>query len=150
MTRDVALIGVPSGAGACGVGQHGTPAALRAAGLAERLADAGMAVSDLGDSPPWPWRPDRTNRRAQNLGAVVEQVRTTATRVADGLAVPGRIALVLGGDCTIGFGTVAGAQSVLGDIDLHADLNTPASAGDGALDWMALAHMLAIPDSEPG
>jgi arginase len=149
MTRDVALIGVPSGAGACGVGQHGTPAALRAAGLAERLADAGMAVSDLGDSPPWPWRPDRTNRRAQNLGAVVEQVRTTATRVADGLAVPGRIALVLGGDCTIGIGTVAGAQSVLGDIDLHADLNTPASAGDGALDWMALAHMLAIPDSEP-
>jgi arginase len=149
MTRDVALIGVPSGAGACGVGQHGTPAALRAAGLAERLADAGMAVSDLGDSPPWPWRPDRTNRRAQNLGAVVEQVRTTATRVADGLAVPGRIALVLGGDCTIGIGTVAGAQSVLGDIDLHADLNTPASAGDGALDWMALAHMLAIPGSEP-
>jgi arginase len=145
MTRDVALIGVPSGAGACGVGQHGTPAALRA----ERLADAGMAVSDLGDSPPWPWRPDRTNRRAQNLGAVVEQVRTTATRVADGLAVPVRIALVLGGDCTIGIGTVAGAQSVLGDIDLHADLNTPASAGDGALDWMALAHMLAIPDSEP-
>jgi arginase len=80
----------------------------------------------------------------------VEQVRTTATRVADGLAVPGRIVLVLGGDCTIGIGTVAGAQSVLGDIDLHADLNTPASAGDGALDWMALAHMLAIPDSEPG
>src|SRR5829696_8174983 len=154
MTRDVALIGVPSGAGACGVGQHGTPAALRAAGLVERLADAAGAVSDLGHSPPWPWRPDRTNRRAQNLGAVVEQVRTTATRVADGLAVPGRIALVLGGDCTIGIGTVAGAQSALGDVgllyfDLHADLNTPASAGDGALDWMALAHMLAIPGSEP-
>jgi arginase len=149
MTREVALIGVPSGAGACGVGQHETPAALRAAGLLERLADAGMAVSDLGDSPPWPWRPDRTNRRAQNLGAVVEQVRTTATRVAKGLTVPDRIVLVLGGDCTIGIGTVAGAQSVLGDIDLHADLNTPASAGDGALDWMALAHMLAIPDSEP-
>jgi small multidrug resistance family-3 protein len=104
MTREVALIGVPSGAGACGVGQHETPAALRAAGLLERLADAGMAVSDLGNSPPWPWRPDRTNRRSQNLGAVVEQVRTSATRVADGLAVPGRIALVLGGDCTIGIG----------------------------------------------
>ena len=74
--------------------------------------------------------------------------------VADGLAVPGRIALVLGGDCTIGIGTVAGARSALGDVgllyfDLHADLNTPASAGDGALDWMALAHMLAIPGSEP-
>src|ERR671910_1891097 len=97
MTREVAVIGVPSGAGAWGVGKHGPPAALRAAGLVERLADAGMAVSDLGDSPPWPWRPDRTNRRAQNLGAVVEQVWTTATRVAGRLAVPGRISLVLGG-----------------------------------------------------
>ena len=113
-----------------------------------------MAVSDLGDSPPWPWRPDRTNRRAQNLGAVVEQVRTTSTRVAAGLAVPDRIALVLGGDCTIGIGTVAGARSAVGDVgllyfDLHSDLNTPASVSDGALDWMALAHMLAIPGSEP-
>src|SRR5215208_5003537 len=80
MTRQVALIGVPSGAGACGVGQHEAPAELRAVGLVERLADAGIAVTDLGDAPSWPWRPDRTNRRAQNLGAVVEQVRTTATR----------------------------------------------------------------------
>ena len=154
MTREVALIGVPSGAGACGVGQHETPAALRAAGLVERLTDAGMAVTDLGDSPPWPWRPDRANPRAQNLGAVVEQVRTTAIRVAVGLAESGRIALVLGGDCTIGIGTVAGARSTLGDVgllyfDLHSDLNTPASAGDGALDWMGLAHMLAIPGCEP-
>jgi arginase len=154
MTRQGALIGVPSGAGACGVGQHETPAALRAAGLIERLTDAGMAVTDLGDSPSWPWRPDRDNPRAQNLCAVTEQVRTTSTRVADGLAVPGRIAIVLGGDCTIGIGAVAGARSALGDVgllyfDLHSDLNTPASSSDGALDWMALAHMLAIPGSEP-
>jgi arginase len=113
-----------------------------------------MAVNDLGDSPSWPWRPDRANRRAQNLNAVVEQVRMTSTRVADALAVPDRIALVLGGDCTIGIGTVAGARSAVGDVgllyfDLHSDLNTPASASDGALDWMALAHMLAIPGSEP-
>ena len=154
MTQQVALIGVPSGAGACGVGQHETPDALRAAGLIERLTDASVTVTDLGDSPSWPWRPDRANRRAQNLGAVVEQVRTTSTRVADALAVPGRIALVLGGDCTIGIGTVAGARSAVGDVgllyfDLHSDLNTPASASDGALDWMALAHMLAIPGNEP-
>jgi arginase len=32
--------------------------------------------------------------------------------------------------------------------DLHADLNTPTSARDGALDWMALAHMLALEGSE--
>ena len=155
MTREVALVGVPSGAGACGVGQHEAPAALRDAGLVERLTGAGAVVSDLGDSPPWPWRPDRENPRAQNLGAVAEQVRATSARVADALAAPGRIALVLGGDCTVGIGTVDGARSALGEdlgllyFDLHSDLNTPKSAGDGALDWMALAHMLAIPHSEP-
>ena len=155
VTRQVALVGVPSGAGACGVGQHKTPAALRSVGLVERFTEAGVAVTDLGDSPPWPWRPDRENRRAQNLGAVAEQVRTTSTRVASALAEPARITLVLGGDCTVGIGTVDGARSALGDVgllyfDLHSDLNTPASVGDGALDWMGLAHMLAIPGSEPG
>jgi arginase len=62
--------------------------------------------------------------------------------------------LVLGGDCTVGIGTVAGIQQAIGPaalayFDLHSDLNTPASASDGALDWMALGHMLAIEGSEP-
>lgn len=57
--RRVALVGVPSEAGAYGVGQYEAPAALRQAGLVERLAEAGAAMTDLGDSSPWPWRPDR-------------------------------------------------------------------------------------------
>jgi arginase len=76
-----------------------------------------------------------------------------ATRVADALRERDRTLLVLGGDCTVGIGTIAGAKANVGDIavvyfDLHADLNTPASATDGALDWMALAHMLAIEGTE--
>jgi arginase len=154
MSREFALVGVPSGAGACGVGQHETPRALRAAGLIERLTTVGASVVDHGDSDAWPWRPDRANPRAQNLDAVVEQVRTTAGRVADALAEPGRIALVLGGDCTVGIGTVAGAQDALGDVgvlyfDIHSDMNTPDTAGDGALDWMGLGHMLAVPGVVP-
>lgn len=55
--------------------------------------------------------------------------------------------LVLGGDCTVGLGTIAGhLQSAehLGVIyfDIHADLNTPASIRGGALDWMGVAHLL--------
>jgi arginase len=154
MTRRLAVIGVPSGAGACGVGQEQTPAAIRAAGLIEQLDRVGFEVSDLGDSPVVPWRPDRTNPRAQNLDAVVEVVQSTARRVADALAGRDRTALVLGGDCTVGIGTVAGVQQALGRValayfDLHSDLNTPASATDGALDWMALAHMLAIEGTAP-
>jgi arginase len=61
---------------------------------------------------------------------------------------------VLGGDCTVGIGTVAGIQQAIGPValayfDLHSDLNTPATATDGALDWMALGHMLAVKGSEP-
>jgi arginase len=152
--RELALIGSPSGAGACGVGQEQAPGALRAAGLIESLGDAGFQVTDLGDSPVVPWRPDRARPRAQNLEAVVDVVHRTATRVEDALRERDRSVLVLGGDCTVGIGTVAGAQRALEGpaiayFDLHSDLNTPESATDGALDWMALAHMLALEGTEP-
>jgi arginase len=60
---------------------------------------------------------------------------------------------VLGGDYTVGVGTVAGVVDVADSVglvyfDLHADLNTPESVIDGALDWMGVAHMLAIDGTE--
>jgi arginase len=136
------------------VGQEHAPAALRAAGLLQLLGGVGFDVRDLGDSPLVPWRPDRARPRAQNLEAVVEAVRTTATRVADALVERAGPVLVLGGDCTVGIGTIAAVQAAVGEIavvyfDLHSDLNTPASASDGALDWMALAHLLAVEGAEP-
>jgi len=154
VTRKLAVVGVPSGAGACGVGQERAPAALRDAGLIESLRGVGFDVSDLGNLSVVPWRPDRARPQAQNLEAVADVVRTTAARVGNALVQRDRTVLVLGGDCTIGIGTVAGVQSALGDVavayfDLHADLNTPASATDGALDWMTLAHMLRIDGCEP-
>jgi arginase len=153
MTHQLAVIGSPSGAGACGVGQEEAPAALRAAGLIETLGAVGFAVDDLGDSPVVPWRPDRARPQAQNLEAVVDVVQTTATRVADALREGERKVLVLGGDCTVGIGTIAGIRAVGGDFtvvyfDLHSDLNTPATATDGALDWMGLGHMLALAGTE--
>jgi arginase len=153
MKNRLALIGAPSGAGACGVGQEEAPSALRAAGLLDLLVSAGFDIDDLGDSPVVPWHPDRVRPRAQNLETVVDVVRTTATRVADALRQRDRTALVLGGDCTVGIGTIAGVQAAVGDVavvyfDLHSDLNTPVSGRDGALDWMALAHMLAIEGAE--
>jgi arginase len=148
------VLGTPSGAGACGVGQEQAPRALRDAGLIDALQATGANVEDMGDSPVTPWRPDRTMPHAQNLAAVVDAVQSTARRVADALPGSDRRALVLGGDCTVGIGTIAGTQQVLGDVavvyfDLHSDLNNPASATDGALDWMALAHLLGTDGTEP-
>ncbi len=144
--QPLALIGVPTSAGAFAPGQECAPGALRDAGLLELLEDAGIDVRDRGDRQVWRWRPDRENPRAQNLGAVVEIVRDTARRVAAAVA-EGEATLVLGGDCTVGIGTVAGhvesgEATGLFYFDAHADLNTPKSVHEGALDWMGMAHML--------
>ena len=82
-----------------------------------------------------------------NADAVVSGVRAVATRVEAALRA-GELALVLGGDCTVGVGTVAGAVAAGAEprlvyLDLHADLNTPSSVPDGALDWTGLAHLLS-------
>ena len=151
--RRLSIIGVPSSAGAFANGQELAPGALREAGLPARLRDAGLDVEDLGDSAEFRWRPDRAHPKSQNLGAVLESVRSTCERVAPAIAA-GRTALVLGGDCTVGVGTVAGARHASGSVgviyfDLHADMNTPASVPDGALDWTGVAHMLALEGTEP-
>jgi arginase len=86
-----------------------------------------------------------------------EAVAQTASAVADGVASAlgnGSAALVIGGDCTVELGTVAGAlrggQSIgLVYIDLDTDLNTPESTTDGALDWMGVAHMLGLNGTLP-
>jgi arginase len=150
--RRFAVIGTPSSAGAFAIGQEDAPRALRAAGLVENLRGAGAEVRDEGDSPVWRWRPDRARPRAQNLDAVIEQVNVTRSRVARAVKT-GSIALVLGGDCSVGIGTVAGVADVdpavgLVYFDLHADLNTPDSVPDGALDWTGVAHMLAVDGTE--
>lgn len=147
MPKPLAIIGTPSSAGAYAPGQELAPTALRNAGLIARLNNSGRDVVDYGDSPAFRWRPDRTNRYAQNLPAVRDAISTTAERVR-AATIAGHLPVVLGGDCTVGIGTVSGMVSTdperLGLVyfDLHADLNTPGSVPDGALDWMGMAHLL--------
>jgi arginase len=148
----VGVIGVPTSAGAFAPGQEQAPAALREAGLVTLLRDGGLEVSDYGDCDVWRWRPDRERPRAQNLGKVVEIVDDTAQRVGESILAR-ETTLVLGGDCTVGIGTVAGHVADSEDVgllyfDLHADLNVPESVQPGALDWMGVAHMLGVDGTE--
>jgi arginase len=152
-TVRLGVIGVPTSAGAFAPGQEQAPRALREAGLVDLLGRPGVEVRDHGDRELFRWRPDRENRRAQNLGTVVEVVQDTARRVREAIA-EREVTLVLGGDCTVGIGTVAG--HVAGDervgliyFDAHADLNVPDSVREGALDWMGLAHMLGERGAAP-
>lgn len=153
MTGRLDVVGAPSSAGAYAPGQETAPAALRAAGLLARLAERGITVTDRGDVPGFRWRADRTNPRAMNAEVAAGVARAVAGRVAEGLA-EGAAILVLGGDCTVELGTVAGASLDSDDvgliyIDLDTDLNTPASVEDGALDWMGVAHLLGLDGTVP-
>ncbi len=153
MTGRLAIIGAPSSAGAYGPGQERAPEAIRAAGLLASLAERGIAVVDRGDVPGFRWKADQKNLRAMNAEIAAGVARGVAARVAEALG-EGAAVLVLGGDCTVELGTVAGASLGTEDIGLiyidhDTDLNTPASVDDGALDWMGVAHMLGLADTVP-
>jgi arginase len=80
-----------------------------------------------------------------NVAEVAEAARGVADRVAMALEADDDV-LVLGGDCTVELGTMAGAlrrdrSIALVYIDLDADLKTP-TTGEGAVDWMGVAHLL--------
>ena len=149
MPRPIAVIGAPSSAGAFAPGPEAAPAALRAAGLKDMLRQAGADTEDYGDVPGFRWTPDRDQPRAMHAGVVARVALDVAERVAAANA-DGRLALVLGGDCTVGIGTYLGVRRGhdppwLLYLDPHPDLNTPQNDTSGALGWMGNAHLLGCP-----
>lgn len=140
----LAVLGVPTSAGAHHAGQDLAPAAFRAAGLVERLG-----AEDLGDVEGSVWAPDEPGATARNLDAVVG----VAERVADAVeaAARDRVLVVLGGDCTLTLGVVAGLRRLgpvaLAYVDGDADLNTPETTASGVLDASGVAHLLGIADN---
>ena len=75
-----------------------------------------------------------------------------ADAIAGALA-DGVLPVVLGGDCTITLGVVAGVQrhdpaTGLLYLDGDADLATPATTSSGVLDAMGIAHLLGLADTE--
>ena len=142
----IALIGAPSSAAAFAPGIEKAPAALRAAGLIERLQSFGYEVNDFGDCPLHLFADDDEHKRARNLPAIVASLNDLKPRAE--LAVKsGALVLVLGGDCTQIIGLLTGARRYYRQVSLlwfdgDADLNTPASTPSGRLDGMALATII--------
>jgi arginase len=142
---DWVMIGVPSSAGAHHAGQERAPDALRAAGLAERLGAAGESVLDMGNLPGAKFVTDRDHPGGRNLPAVVRVAREVADSVAD--VPPGRLPLVIGGDCTITLGVISGFRRRHPDVGLvyvdgDTDLGVPDSGGSGIFDSMGVSHLL--------
>jgi arginase len=152
MTYDVSIIGAPSSAGAYAPGQEKAPQAFRRHGLIEKLRHIGLRVQDLGDAAFARWHPDPGHPEAMNVETAAEVARAVGAQVAKAFRDSKKV-MVLGGDCTVELGTVAGAlqnSSSVGliYIDLDVDLNAPETS-DGALDWTGVAHLLDIPGAAP-
>jgi arginase len=149
---DLVVLGVASSAGTHYAGQERAPAALRAAGLIDRLIAAGLTVPDRGDVVTEIFAVDHTNPTRRNFQAVLRTARQLADEVSRVVA-DGAVPLVLGGDCTITVGVVAGVRRVRPDAGLFyfdgdADLATPEATSSGVLDAMGIAHLIGLTDNE--
>lgn len=144
--KKIALIGAPSSAAAFSLGSEKAPAALRAAGLVEKLQAAGYEVIDHSDCAPRLFADDEEHRRARNLAEIVAGLNDLKARAE--LAVKsGALVLVLGGDCAQVIGLLSGARRYYKHVNLlwldrDADLNTPASTPSGRIDGMVVAHII--------
>ena len=150
--NDWMLIGVPTSAGAHHAGQERAPAALRAAGLADRLRARGLSVADAGDVSGAAFAVDHEHPGARNLSAVVKVAREVADAVASCVQA-GRRPLVLGGDCTITLGVIAGFRRVHPDVGLvyvdgEADLGALSAERSGILDATGISHLLGQGEPE--
>jgi arginase len=144
--KKIALIGAPSSAAAFLGGSEKAPAALRAAGLVEKLQNAGYEVIDHGDCATRLFADDEEHRRARNLPAIVAGLNDLKLR-AEVAIKSGALVLVLGGDCAQVIGLLTGVRRYYKNISLlwfdrDADLNTPATTPSGRIDGMVVANII--------
>ncbi len=142
----LAVVGIPSSAGARALGQEKAPVALRESKLLENLREAGHEVIDYGDVESFRFIPDLQNPKAQNKFAVLEVCRVVAKKVERTLR-DSFNPIILGGDCTIAIGSLTGIINVFSNVGLlyfdgDADLNTPETTTTGILDGMVIAHII--------
>ena len=144
--KKIALIGAPSSAAAFQPGSEKAPAALRAAGLVDRLKEAGFEVHDYGDCPQRLFADDDEHRRARNLPAIVAGLNDLKIHTETAMK-SGALVLVLAGDCAQSIGLLTGARRYYKHLNLiwfdrDADLNTPATTPSGRIDGMVVAHIV--------
>ena len=148
---DVHIIGVPLDLGGNRRGTDMGPSAFRIAGIGERLAALGLTVVDKGDIltpiPEIEGPGDPHKRYVKEIARVCQKLYQTALASLDEGALP----IVLGGDHSLGAGSVAAAAAhaqrkgkPLGLIwvDAHGDMNSPATSESGNVHGMPLAALL--------
>jgi len=156
--RAVHIIGVPLDLGGNRRGVDMGPSALRIAGLGERIASLGRTVVDKGDLPApiaeTQEARDERKKYVREIARVCQKLYQTAL----GSFAEGALPLVLGGDHSLGAGSVGAAAewarktrdlpTGLLWIDAHGDMNTPATSLSGNVHGMPLAALLGNEPAE--
>jgi len=149
--KQVAILGVPLSYGQSKGGVHLGPAAIRVAGLAQRLAELGYEVDDRGDLPIERSHSlpgfDEKLKYLTEIHDACERLAAQTEQIADA----GELPITIGGDHSIAIGSLAGIvksfrkrDERLGLIylDAHADMNTPETTPSGNIHGMPLAALL--------
>jgi len=139
--RRIAIVGVPLCDGERESGVEKAPTVIREAGLL--AAFSGGDFRDLGDIALETPLHDKILGKARNTDYIVSSCRKVRQVVAD-VARAGDIPLVIGGDCSLFPGSLAGVIDVHDRvgvlyIDGHADFHTPETTISGYFSGMSLA-----------
>jgi arginase len=145
-TKNVVLLGSATSAAALRAGLERAPAALRAAGIADRLKNAGFQVADQGDTASYISQADDDHPRARNVAAVLKSLNDLRPRVEVAVKTGG-LPLILSGDCISVLAVIAGTRRYFRNVSLiymdrDADLNVPATTPSGCIDGMVISQVI--------
>src|SRR5215475_7610545 len=151
--QQIRVIGVPLDLGQSRRGVDMGPSAVRVAGLEARLEELGHVVEDAGNvAVAMPEQKKVGDRHAKYLREITATCTKHAELVVKTLEA-GKVPLVLGGDHSVGAGTVSGVAEFyrrqskkvgLIWIDAHTDINTPDSSPSGNVHGMPLAAIMGL------
>jgi arginase len=156
--KPVHIIGVPLDLGGNRRGVDMGPSAFRSAGLGEQVAALGYTVVDKGDLPaPIPETQEQRDERKKYIREIAKVCQKLYQSSLASLT-EGAFPLVLGGDHSLGAGSVAAAADWAKQakdlpigllwIDAHGDMNTPATSLSGNVHGMPLAALLGTEPAE--
>src|SRR5436190_3387227 len=149
--KPVSILGAPLSFGQSKGGVHLGPAAIRVAGLAQRISNLGYEVNDRGDlsierSHSLPGF-DEKLKYLTEIHDACERLTTEVEQIVDA----GELPITIGGDHSIAIGSLSGVVKSfrkrdqrlgLVYLDAHADMNTPDTTPSGNIHGMPLAALL--------
>ena len=154
MKRKAFVLGVPLDLGASKQGASGGPVAIRRAGLLKTLEGLGLDVEDAGDLTIPKSAAPKPRAKLKHGAAILKVCRELEKRVYAAVKA-GCVPITLGGDHSLGVGTVSGVSRAHREenrhigliwVDAHADINTPETSLSGNVHGMPVAHILGMGD----